>query len=65
MTWNTGLKAKIGVQGVLHVKRANGETVLIPINGKAPLSETLGITEEQAQEVVRQYQQQPQQEPKP
>lgn len=63
MTWNTGLRAKIGVTGTLVCKNKDGEVIkTIELNGSVPLADVLGVTEEKAREIVQQHQQH-QQEP--
>lgn len=51
------MRARVALTGTLVVKRANGETVDIEINGTVPLAELAGISEDQARELVRQHQQ--------
>lgn len=63
MNWKTGLRARIVIKGTLVCKNAAGEVIKnIELDGSIPLSESLGVSEEQAQEIVQQLQQS-QQEP--
>ena len=59
MAYQTQMAARLGIRGTFECRNAAGEVIkTIEANGAVPLSR-LGLTEEQARELVQQQQEKP------